>query len=67
MREGMTLDLLLFQAYGASGQALLEQALTLNPGLADLGPMIPLGATVTIPDKPAADPFRARRVVSLFG
>ncbi|WP_172123236.1 tail protein X [Devosia sp. 919] len=66
-RPNMTLDLLLFQAYGPAGQSLLEQALVLNPGLADLGPMIPLGATVTIPDRPAADPFRARPVVSLFG
>jgi phage tail protein X len=66
-RPNMTLDLLLFQAYGAAGQALLEQTLVLNPALADLGPMIPLGTTVNIPDRPASDPFRARPVVTLFG
>ncbi|WEJ33851.1 tail protein X [Devosia sp. SD17-2] len=66
-RERMTLDLLLFQAYGAEGQALLEVALGLNPGLAGLGPHIPQGTTVTLPDRPAPDALRVRTVVSLFG
>lgn len=66
-RENMTLDLLLFQAYGAEGQAMVEQALALNPGLAALGPVIPLGTAVTIPDRPSTDQFKARPVVSLFG
>ena len=66
-RERMTLDLLLFQAYGAEGQGLVEQAIELNPGLASLGPVIPLNTTVTIPDLPTPDAFKARPIVSLFG
>jgi phage tail protein X len=66
-RERLTLDLLLFQAYGPEGQDLVEEALLLNPGLAALGPVIPLGTTVTIPDRPSTDQFTVRPVVSLFG
>lgn len=66
-RERMALDLLLFQAYGVDGPPLLEAALQMNPGLADKGPFIPLGTVVTIPEKPARDQLRERKVVSLFG
>lgn len=66
-RERMTIDLLLFQAYGAEGQALLEQTIALNPGLAAKGPEIPLGTTVFIPDRPKQDAFRVRPLVTLFG
>ncbi len=66
-RENLTLDLLLWQAYGPDGQALLERALELNPGLAGLGINLPLGTLVQLPDRPSADPFTARPVVSLFG
>lgn len=61
------LDLLLFQVHGVAGQKLLETTLELNPGLARLGPVLPLGTIVTLPDLPAADPFTVRPVVSLFG
>ncbi|HEV7293120.1 MAG TPA: tail protein X [Devosia sp.] len=66
-REGLTLDLLLFQSYGPSGRDLLEIAFGINPGLADLGPIIPLGTTVTIPDRPVGSALSSRPVVSLFG
>ncbi|SFV32558.1 P2-like prophage tail protein X [Devosia crocina] len=66
-REGVTLDLLLYQVHGVEGPAMLEVALGLNPGLADMGPFIPLGTTVIVPDKPARDVFRVRPTVSLFG
>jgi len=66
-RERMTVDLLLFQAYGAAGQGLVAATLEANPGIAEVGPILPLGTIIAIPDKPAADPFTARPVVSLFG
>lgn len=37
MRDGMSVDLVLFRRYGTEGQSLLAETLELNPGLADLG------------------------------
>ena len=66
-REGMTVELLLHQAYGVEGRSLLEETLAKNPGVSALGPFLPLGTILTIPDKPARDAFVYRPVVSLFG
>ena len=66
-RERLTVDLLLYHAHGAEGQKLLEATLEMNPGLAESGLVLPLGTVVQLPDLPAADPFTARPVVSLFG
>ena len=66
-REGMTVELLLHQAYGVDGRSLLEETLAKNPGVPALGPYRPLGTNLTIPDKPARDAFVYRPVVSLFG
>ncbi len=66
-REGMTVELLLHQVYGVEGRALLAETLAKNPGLASAGPFLPLGTVLTIPDRPAADAFVYRPVVSLFG
>lgn len=65
--EGISLDLLLWRRYGVRGQGLVEEALVLNPGLAALGPVLPLGTVVTIPDLPPAASAPAVKVVSLFG
>lgn len=64
--ENATLDLLLFRAYGVRGQALIEEALELNPGLAAKGLLIPFGEVVTLPDLPQLDRQAARAVVTLF-
>lgn len=66
-REGMTVELLLHQAYGVEGRSLIEETLAKNPGVSSLGSYLPLGTVITIPDKPAADAFVYRPVVSLFG
>lgn len=52
-QEGVTLDLLLWRIHGRKGQGLVEAALVANPGLAALGPVIPLGTAIVIPDLPA--------------
>lgn len=65
--ENIPLDLLLWRRYGVRGQDLVEQTLDLNPGLADMGPILPLGTTVVIPDLPPAQAAPAVKVVSLFG
>lgn len=53
-QQGVTLDLLLWRIHGRRGQNLVEAALVANPGLAALGPVIPLGTAIDIPDLPAA-------------
>lgn len=64
-RERLMVDLLLFQAHGPDGQKLVEQTLEANIGVAALGPVLPLGTVVTLPDRSA--PAATRRVVSIFG
>lgn len=67
-QQGATLDLLLWRIHGRRGQDLVETALVANPGLAALGPVIPLGATVTIPDLPAPPAGGSiEQPVDLFG
>ncbi|GHA13234.1 P2-like prophage tail protein X [Devosia pacifica] len=66
-RERMTLDLLLWRRFGGAGRALIAAALTLNPGLAALGPVLPLGTVVTLPEPPLETAQRSRKVLSLFG
>lgn len=52
-QQGATLDLLLWRIHGRRGQDLVEAALVANPGLAALGPVIPLGTAIVVPDLPA--------------
>lgn len=63
-RAGETLDAICWRALGTTG-GVTEQALTLNPGLAALGPRLPEGTEVTLPDTQLAAPA-ARENVSLW-
>ncbi|SON55542.1 Phage Tail Protein X [Hartmannibacter diazotrophicus] len=65
-REGRTLDGVLFAEYGVDGRKVLAETLAANPGLAALGPILPLGTVVTIPDLPAQDKAAATEIVTLF-
>ena len=47
--DGETLDQICWRILGRT-QGVTEQALTLNPGLADLGPALPGGTPVQLPD-----------------
>lgn len=51
--EGDTADLICYREYGTT-QGVTEQLLELNPGLADIGPVIPVGTLVNLPDAPVA-------------
>lgn len=64
--EGLTLDLILWRRYGVRGRSLVEAALAANPGLAMLGPELPLGTVIIIPDLPPQTTAVQSRV-SLFG
>ncbi|SNS20158.1 P2-like prophage tail protein X [Sphingomonas laterariae] len=48
-RQGDTLDALIWRE-AALGSAAIGAVLEANPGLADFGPVLPLGTPVTIPD-----------------
>jgi phage tail protein X len=64
-QDGMTLDLLVWRKFGRQDQRLVEQTLDLNPGLADLGPILPVSTIVALPEPPAAT-ARIRETVKLW-
>lgn len=65
--EGITLDLILWRRHGVRGQALVADTLSINPGLAALGPFIPPGTSAIIPDLPPQPTTPPVKLVSLFG
>ncbi|GIX38029.1 MAG: tail protein [Silanimonas sp.] len=62
--QGDTLDALCYRHLGRTA-GLVEQALAANPGLADLGPVLPHGLIVTLPD-PAATGEARRPLIQLW-
>ncbi|WP_107759603.1 tail protein X [Dickeya sp. Secpp 1600] len=48
-----TLDVLCYRYYGRT-QDVVETVMQSNPGLADLGPILPHGTAVTLPDMNAS-------------
>lgn len=63
-RDGETVDSLCWRALGLTG-SVTEKAYDLNPGLADIGPRLPGGTPVTLPD-PSPSPVRRRATVKLW-
>lgn len=55
-RENMTLDLVVWQAFGRQDGGLVAQTLALNPGLAALGVILPVGTVVKLPEPAAPTP-----------
>lgn len=51
-RQGETVDALCWRVFGRTDMT--EAVLALNPGLAALGPVLPVGQPVTLPDAPAS-------------
>lgn len=47
--EADTVDLIAWRYYGSTSNRVTEQVLEANPGLADYGPELPAGLTVTLP------------------
>lgn len=50
-QQGDTLDQICLRHLGSTAGT-VESALTLNRGLADLGPILPLGTSITLPAQP---------------
>jgi len=57
-QQGDTLDLLCLRHYGRT-RGVTEATLEHNPGLADLGPVLPIGTPVTLPDVSTSAPVSA--------
>ncbi|MGM0912779.1 MAG: tail protein X [Pseudomonadota bacterium] len=49
--QGETLDSLCYRVLGTTA-GVTEQALEMNPGLAELGPILPHGTLVELPEEP---------------
>lgn len=51
VRQGDTLDAICWRVFGAAmnNDTIVEQVLSLNPGLADLGDVLPMGTQVLLP------------------
>lgn len=50
--QGDTVDLICWRYYGRTA-GVTEQVLDANPGIADLGPQLPIGTIVALPESPA--------------
>ncbi|MFB9149513.1 tail protein X [Roseovarius ramblicola] len=51
-RDGDVVDRVVWQHYGRQNDGLVEAVLEANPGLADLGPVLPAGIRIALPDIP---------------
>lgn len=59
--DGDTADYIAWKQYGSQDGQIVEQLLEANPGLADLGPVLPAGVLITLPDiTPATDTTAVR-------
>lgn len=64
--DGQTLDQVLWRKFGVRGRELVEETLRLNPGLAGLGPVLPVKTVIVIPALPAKTGITAKPL-TLFG
>lgn len=56
--EGWTVDRVTWERLNTPAPEPVEETLRLNPGLAALGPALPVGATFTIPALSSTTPVR---------
>ena len=64
-RQGDTLDAICWRHYGATA-GVFEQVLAANPGLADLGAVIPHGTQVELPDIDSTSKTTTASLVQLW-
>lgn len=60
-RQHDTLDAICHRLYGSTAGH-VEAALLANPGLAALGPVLPMGTRITLPDPASAAPATAQTI-----
>lgn len=61
--QGDTVDLICWRYFGRTA-GVVEQVLDLNRGLAGLGPVLPIGTLITLPQQPAQ--AGTKRIVQLW-
>lgn len=49
-RDGDTVDYVCYKYYGTTASLQTETVLAANPGLAALGPVLPMGVVIALPD-----------------
>ena len=49
-RDGDTVEYIAWAQYGSQLSAVINAVLNANPGIADYGPLLPAGVTMTLPD-----------------
>lgn len=49
-READTVDFICWKFYGSTANRVTEAVLEANPGLADYGPELPAGLSITLPE-----------------
>lgn len=59
--QGDTLEAVLYRVYGQTA-AVTEQALILNPGLADQGPVLAEGTAIRLPPAPESQETNKPRI-----
>ncbi|TRX75268.1 tail protein X [Pseudomonas mangiferae] len=64
-QQGDTLDRLCWRHYGRTA-GITEQVLEANPGLAHLGPLLPTGHPISLPDVMTAASAPERATVNLW-
>lgn len=59
-RAGDMVDDIVSRHYGALNPAMLRQVFEANPGLADYGPVLPIGVSIDLPDiaQPSGTPAK---------
>ncbi|TCP13762.1 phage tail protein X [Crenobacter luteus] len=63
--QGDTVDLICDRHYGRTA-GITEAVYQANPGLADIGPILPIGTPVTLPDLPTQPAETTRQLVNLW-
>ncbi len=59
-RDGDTVDAIAWRVYGSTSNQVVESVLAANSGLADYGPILPAGVTITLPE--IAAPAKAKGI-----
>ncbi|WP_336810946.1 tail protein X [Bosea sp. MMO-172] len=63
-RQGQTVDMVCWEHYRRTAD-ITEIVFDANPGLADLGPVLPMGTRILLPDLPVPQ-REARKLTSLW-
>lgn len=64
--EAITLSLLVWRRFKRQSTGFLERVLDMNPGLADLGPIIPVGTSIIFPIDAPELKKKERNIVHLW-